>query len=292
MKDNDRFTKGEGKDGKIIHVCIRQPSQRILQEAQKIYNLEMARMIRSAASGGDRLLMKSELEEYMVKLGVWTKEDALQFIELQSQIRDFELILRKGGIKVSEGRTVALSMATARQQLFTLYAKRSRYDSITVESSAENHKFNFLVSKCVVDKESGLHIFENLDDYINNMHLPIAVESAQILAGMMFGYDNNAGNNVPEQIWLKEYGFVDDKGDLIDKQGRRIDAEGKLIDDQGRYINEKGELVDYDGELVDEYGNYNFKPQPFIDDETNKPVEEKPKKKMKKNKRKKTTKKK
>ena len=98
---------------------------------------------------------------------------------------------------------------------------------------------------------------------------------------------------MPENQFLKKFGFVDDKLRLVDKQGKLVDEEGKHIDDWGNFVewidDDNYIFVDDQGREVKD-GKFNTEFVPFIDDETGElfdedgnPIkEEKPKPKRKK----------
>ena len=81
-------------------------------------------------------------------------------------------------------------------------------------------------------------------------------EPIQILAGMVSNYDPEFEKNLPENKFLKKYGFCDDKYRLIDKEGHLVDAEGNKLDSNGNLVEPKevkedvGEFSDDEEELV------------------------------------------
>ena len=216
----------------------------------------------------------SEVEGYLTKMGIWTKEDQVAYNRIQADIRSNEIALRSGGMKLSEARRMALSMSDLRGKLLGLYAKRSQLDGTTVEATAENHKFNFLVTRCVV-KENGHPYFADVDEYMARASEEITVLAATALARIVYGYNENFAEKLFESQWLRKYHFMDEQGRLTDREGHLVDRAGRRINEQGRYINEAGELVDREGNRVDANGDLLIEAKPFIDDATGEEVAEK-----------------
>jgi hypothetical protein len=142
-------------------------------------------------------------------------------------------------------------------------------DSHTAEGQADNARFNYLVSACVVYKNNGNKYFKNYEDYLNRASDPVSFIAAQKLASIMYGLDSDFEKKLPENKFLLKYKFVNDNLELVDNKGRLIDASGRLIDQNGRFINEEGKFIDKDGNLVDESGDFLVEFQPFLDDNGN-----------------------
>jgi len=260
------------KNGKKLKLLIRPLGHKILQEAQMIYNIELTSLIRQSISEDARLLSRQQLEQYLSDLNIWTEKDGKQFLQLQLELRSSELQLKKGGIKVSEAKKIALDMKTKRAILLILYNHRAQFDGITMESMAENKKFKFFIIKCILVAENNTPFFTNIDDYEERQNEQASVDAATALAGQLYGYDQDTEINLIENQWLKQFEFADNQGRLIDKNNRLIDMDGHLIDKDGRFVNEQGKFVDDKGRLVDKNGNFIIETKPFIDDNTGKPL--------------------
>lgn len=260
------------KDGKKLQLTIQMPGHKILQEAQMVYNVELTSLIKQSVSGNKQLFSKQQLERHLYDLGVWTETDAKKFLQLQIELRESELKLKQGGIPISEAKTIALTMKAKRAVLLVLYNQRSQFDAITMEALADNHKFKFLLTKCVLLGETDVPFFVSINDYDTRQNDQSAIDVATIFAGLMYGYDENTEAKLVENQWLEQFEFADDKGRLVDNKKRLIDSEGRLINEDGRFIDEKGNLVDNLGRPIDEDGNFVVKKtKPFTDDE-GKPV--------------------
>jgi hypothetical protein len=251
------------KDDKDVNLVVRSPSLEDQREAQKAYNQAFTDAIKSKA------VVRAKLDDLLEEQGLWNKEKQAKFTELQQQILDGEKRLAKGGFSLKEAKNLALEMKKTREEIRDLISVRTSLDNHSAEGQADNARFNYLVSSCVVYKDTNDRYFKSLEDYLNRSDDPAALLGAQKLANMIYGLDNNFEKNLPENKFLQRYKFVDDKLRLIDKQGRLVDAEGRLVDENGRFINEKGEFVDKFGNRVDAEGEYLVESQPFLDDDGN-----------------------
>ncbi|KKN98911.1 hypothetical protein LCGC14_0141560 [marine sediment metagenome] len=258
------------EDGKKLHLTIKMPGHKVLQEAQMVYNVELTSLIKQSVSGNKQLFSKQQLERHLNELGVWTEVDAKRFLQLQIELRESELKLKQGGIPVSEAKIIALTMKAKRAVLLVLYGQRSQFDAITMEAIADNHKFKFLLTKCIVVEETNVPLFTSINDYETKQNEKSAIDAATTLAGLIYGYDENTEAKLVENQWLEQFEFADNKGRLVDDNKRLIDSEGKLINEDGRFVDEKGSLVDNIGRPIDEDGNFVVKKtKPFTDDNGN-----------------------
>lgn len=263
----------KNEDGVDVEICVISPTHKMIQDASLVYNMKMASCIREGQVSGERLLLRAEVEEYLSKTGVWSNTDKLKMEELGMGIRARELMLRKGGLKISEGRQIAIEMNELRNQMLQLYTKRQQLDSATIESAAENHRFNFLASKCILQKSIDKPCYKDFNDYLNRSHEIVAIEGAKKLAKMLYGLEESIKSSLFEIKWLKRAGFINEEGKYTDRSGKLTDKDGRHINENGRYINEEGNLIDISGNLVDTKGDFIIEPKPFVDDETGNPVE-------------------
>ncbi len=267
------------QDGNALKLVVRKIGHKILQDAQMVYNVRLTTLIKRSVSQDEELLSRQQLEQHLESLGVWNQEDAKSFLKLQLELRALELKLKCGGIKISEAKRIAMDMKTKRAVLMVLHNRRSQFDSITMESIADNEKFKFLIVRCVLLAENNTPFFVDVEDYESRQKETASIDVATFLAGKIYGYDQDTEANLVENQWLKEFDLADNKGRLIDDKKRLIDRDGRLIDENGRFINEKGRFVDDKGRPVDKDGNFIIIRKPFIDDKTGQPLKSKKKRK-------------
>jgi len=258
--------------GEKLQLTIRTPGYKTLQDAEMVYNVKLTSLIKQSVSGEKQLFSKQQLERHLHELGAWTEDDAKKFLRLQVELRESELKLKQGGIPITEAKSIAMIMRAKRTILMALYGQRSQFDAITMEALADNHKFKFLLTKCVVLEGTDAPFFTCISDYEARQNSQAAIDIATTFAGMMYGYDENTEAKLIENQWLEEFEFADGQGRLVDSKKRLVDTEGRLINEDGRFVDEKGSLVDNLGRPIDEEGNFVVKKtKPFTDGE-GKPV--------------------
>lgn len=238
------------------------------REGQKEYNRAWTDAVKSGA------LLRSKLEDFMKEQNLWDEKKQIEVTELGRKINQKEQVLARGGIKLSEAKQTALELKKLRAELRNLISKRMELDVHTAEGQADNARFNYWVSTCLVYNDTKKPVFSSLDDYLINSSEEYAVTGASKLAELLYSLNANFEDTLEENQFLKEFNFVDDQGRLINEDGHLIDIDGKLIDEEGYYVDKEGNRVDVDGNPIDDDGNYKFERQPFLDDEGNPVVKE------------------
>ena len=252
-------------DGKKTEFLVRSPSFKDQREAQKVYNQAFSDAVKSGC------IVRGRLEDLLKEQGLWDDKKQMKLNTIQHELLGHEQALSKGGISLQRARGIALEMRKLREDMRELISSRTNLDNNTAEGQADNARFNYLVSVCLVYSENKKPYFSGYEEYLNKSADPVAIKAAQLLASRLYGLDDNYEKTLPENKFLKEYKFVDENLRFINKQGKLTDSEGRLVDENGRYINEKGDFVDKEGKRVDGEGEYLVEFKPFLD-EDGKPV--------------------
>ena len=269
MKTEDFKVEIDGEDKTFM---VRSPSLTDQREAQKVYNTAFTDAIKSNS------VVRAKMDDVLEDQGLWNKEKQAKYDNLQQELNDGEKRLAKGGFSLTEAKKLALKMRDIRVEIRDLISVRTSFDNHSAEGQADNARFNYLVSACVVYKENDKPYFKDLSDYMDRMDDPVALAGASKLATMIYGLDNNFEKNLPENKFLKKYKFVNEDLRFINKEGHTVDADGRLVDENGRFIDKEGNFVDKDGSRVDADGDYVVDSQPFLDDDGNPVVLEEEKK--------------
>lgn len=256
-------TKIEDKE---VEFLVRSPTLQDQKEATKVYNLAFSEALKAKA------IVRAKLDDLLAEQGLWDDQKQYKFSQLQTDILEGEKKLAKGGIPLAQAKDIAIKMKSLRDDLRDLISVKTNLDTHTAEGQADNARFNYLVSACTVYNDTKQPYFQSYEDYNNRSSDIVAILAAQHLASMLYGLDSDYESKLPENKFLKDYKFVDDKLRLINKKGQLVDSEGRLIDENGRFINENGEFVDKNGNLVNRDGEYIEEFSPFIDDD-GKPVD-------------------
>jgi hypothetical protein len=218
-------------------------------------------------------LLRDQIDHEIRKRGLWNDEKEGDYQALRKQIIDHEYKLAKGGIKLSEAKSIALDMKKKRAEMVELLSSRIDLDSNTCEGRADAARFNYLFSNCIFYEETDQPYFpEGLKDYLLSQDDPVAVKGATQFYYLLSETDNQ-DDNLPENKFLKKFKFVDEKLRLVDKQGKLIDSDGRHINEQGKYIKWVSDtdyvFVDINGRELDENGDFVVDSEPFLDDDGN-----------------------
>jgi hypothetical protein len=256
-------------DGQEQEFLIKSPSLADQRESQKVYNQAFSDAVKSGC------IVRARLDDLLKEQGLWDDQKQIKFNTIQQELLDNEKLLAKGGINLKTAKQIAIKMKALREDLRELISVRTNLDNHTAEGQADNARFNYLISSCLVyfnnrDKK----YFKDYSEYLSRASEPVAIKAAQVLANMLYGLDNDYEKKLPENKFLVKYKFVDEKLRLVNEKGKLVDGEGRLIDDSGRFINDEGKYVDKNGNLVDENGDYLLEFKPFTDDDGN-PILEK-----------------
>lgn len=233
----------EGKDKVIV---VKKPGHQQLTDAQ-FYSASIFNKARQAG-----VSLRSKLDEYMIKEGVWSDSHNKRAEELTKLLDKNIRMLRAGKkkdgtkMKLSEGKKLAISIRRDRLELNLILAKRREYDAYTVEGQAENARFDYLVSVCSFNEDGGL-IFADIDDYYDKKDEPYAFDAAAKLASIVFNVEDGWEKDLEENKFLLKHKFVDESLRYINKEGKFTNADGELVDEFGRRVDENGKILDWDG---------------------------------------------
>jgi hypothetical protein len=269
MSDNRVKEEFTIQDGDFAgEYAVLSPSNKDVNDAGTEYNTAFAIALQKGA------LLQAALLKYMDKQGVWSKSDEEEYEELRQKVLDGELKIKKGGIKKTEGRAIAIEVRKSRARIITIGAKRNLEMQKTAEGIAETHRFNFLVSRCLVYNNSSKPVFDSLDQYLEHGHEPHAWQGAIVLSRMQNNLREDFEDSLPENQFLKKFGYIDNELRLVNEKGHLVDIDNRLIDESGNWVDEEGNIIDEDYNRVDEYGQLDIQSEPFLEDDGSPIVEE------------------
>lgn len=249
-----------------VKVLVKKPGKKEHGESQIVYNKSWRKYLENG------IIVRAKLNQYLTDQGIWDAQKQDEYDKFVSKINERELILKKGGIPLKKAKAIALELKGLRVDFRNLIADRISYDGNTAEGMADNDRFDYYVTACVLDPETKKPLFKDLEDYNKHSTEPWAIKAASELANMIYGLDPNFEKNQVENTFLRKFNFTDSEGRLINKDGHLIyieeDGTEKLIDKDGNYIayDDAGNAykVNKDGERVD-----NIVQDAFLDDDGN-----------------------
>ena len=246
---------------------VRRPS---VEESQAANQLR-SKTFNQALKNGD--ILRDQLDSELRKRGDWNDDRELTYQGLRKEILDYEVKLKKGGIKLSEAKTLALEMADKRDEMVGMLSSRTELDNNTCEGQADAARFNALFAECLVYEETRDKYFPGgVDEYLAASNDPVSVIGATEFYYFLSGSEN-LDDSLPETKFLKKFKFVDGKNRLIDDGGKLVNRDGKHISEDGKFIKWTGDgegdfvYVDSKGRPVTEEGEYNLEESPFLDDD-------------------------
>ena len=131
-------------DGKSVEFLVKSPSLHDQREGQKIYNQAFTDAIRSKS------VVRAKLEDLLSDQGLWSPEKEAKFSELQKELLEGEKRLAKGGFSLNEAKDLAIKMKSTRDDMRALISIKTSLDNHSAEGQADNSRFNYLVSVCII----------------------------------------------------------------------------------------------------------------------------------------------
>jgi len=245
-------------DGKKY--AVNKPNYKVMAESNKVYNKEFSVAIKSGA------MVREALDEVLRGQGLWDDNKEQEYQTTRKEIMELELKIKKGGIKVSQGEKIARDIKSKRSDLVDLLTSRSSLNSHTAEGLADNMRFNYLVSACLVYNDTGKCYFSSLEDYQERADDPISEKAATELYYLLYDQNDSFEKELTENKFLVRFEFMNEKLEWVNTDGKLVDNSGRLIDTEGRFLDKEGNFVDIHGNPVTEDGDYVVDELPFLDE--------------------------
>lgn len=252
-------------DGEVKTFAVNKPNSLHQREGQKVYNRAFADAVASGC------ILRTKLEDFMRSQGVWDDAKQIELRELTQQINSAELRLRTGGFEFDEAVTLAKRVRQLRNNVRDLVATRTDLDVNTAEGQADNARFNYYISVCLVYNDTQKPVFKDMDDYLSQAATEQAAIGAAKLAQILYGLSEDFESKQVENQFLREFGLIDERNRYINSDGHLVDSSGKLINEDGHYVLPDGALCDVNGNPMNDSGDYIVERKPFVKD--GKPIE-------------------
>jgi len=247
------------KDDETIKLAVLPPTEKQLQDAEAKRINTISRLIKT---GGKDLLSRVELEEFLRDNNIWSDKDEEKVQNLNEEIDELLSKLKKGGISVKEGRDICIYITEKRIEMLRTIAKRQSYDNATIESQAEQKRDEYLTYVCTVKEDDSELYWDSFDEFLEDAGSEAYNGAVKRAMDYLAGEDETFEKRLPENRWLKKYGYLNDQLQYIDrKTGERVDKNGDPIDESADFVRSINNLQ---GEIVEE--------EPFVDEETGEPI--------------------
>lgn len=228
-------------DGKEYGVL--KPNGKQIRESRKIYNRVFASAMREGA------FLRANINKIAKEHGIWDEAKEAELKATRAEIEKYVKILNAGGIELAEAKNYAVKINNLRSKILNTIAVLNDLDQMTAEGQATDEARNYLISQCIVYKDTRKPYCLSLEDFYSKEDDPV------VLGGIIKYMSAENKENLEVLESLPEIKFL---------------REFKFMDENYNYINESGEVVDQDGNLVDEQEEV-VERQPFLKD--GKPVE-------------------
>jgi len=225
------------KDGKEVILAAVRPNQEVKHQAEMEYAKAWSKYVR------DGLILESTLWDHLRKQNIWDNEKQNRLDEIdkrlnenQDKLPDEKGKVKQKGVTLSQAREAAIQMRIDRVQRVNLLREVTRLTSNTCEGMANNDKFNYLVSKCIVTGDTNNPYFLSLKDYLDRANDPTSEKAAQEFATLYYNHDPDFDKNLPENQFLLKYKMCRGDLSLVDKDGNLVDIVGNKVDENGFVI--------------------------------------------------------
>lgn len=230
---------------------VKHPTSRMEAEANMHSSKVFAKLIKKKKDGDETLLLRSQLDDYLRDVGLYTDEEIANITATSAKIKELEEKLTEGGVKKSEGKKIAIDLRKSRYSLIMMLSKRFEYDKNTIEYQTENARLNYLISKCLCG-DDGTPVFNSVEDYeFDDTGLKNSLyELIQRIGSICSSYDPDYEAKLIENQFLKKFNFCNDKFELVDAEGHKVNEHGERVDENGNLIDAKvtkkelGEFLD------------------------------------------------
>jgi len=256
------------KDDKEVKIVVTKPNRKDEQKSDIEYSRVFTELFRN------KQIINQEVEKVARERNLWDDSREADLKELQGKIAQNERILSKKVPKDDgtaytklEARKVAIDTIKLRMQIVNIQYGRSELYRETAQAKAGDAKFNYKIWACTKYDETLKLYWKSVDDMLENADKDdVFKQSFQAMLELDSQMDPDWRKKLPEWKFLLEYGFCNDKLQLIDPVTKKlVDEDGKTINDDGQLINDEGKLVNDNGELIDENGNLLPGPYEFKD---------------------------
>jgi len=190
----------------------------VLESEANMYSARVfAKLVKAKDDDGEHMyIMRSQLEDFLKSVGVYSQDELNSIMELNKEIGELEAKIKNGG-DLKEGTEAAIKLKNLRLSLLILLTRKFEYDKYTVEHNVENAKFDFLITKCILNEEKK-PVFESVDDYKENEELRVDMRPMiEALAEMTSSFDSQFEEKLPENQFLKKYKLCDDQFNVLEE---------------------------------------------------------------------------
>ena len=199
-------------DGNKVKLKINRATQNQLLDIDKVYRIAYSKLLRSGC------LTNAEVEKYVEKNEIWMDEDDEKVAKLQKEMISLEQQLADKNYKMEEeGYLKAIKLSELRDKIYQMSRKiGSIYDN-TCENASDELRMQHLCVNTTL-KQDNIPFFKDFDDFSTRANEDATAEALRQCILFNSRLKENFMMDLPENQWMQDNGFMDDKGTLIKKE--------------------------------------------------------------------------
>ena len=223
-------------DGKEYAVV--KPNGKQIRESRKIYNKVFTAAVREGA------YLRSNVRKLAEQHGVWDKDQENKLAAINAEINKYVDILNRGGIELKDARAYAIKINSLRTEVLGILNAISDLDQLTAEGQAQDEARNYLVSQCIVNKDTLKPYCPTVEDLYAKEDDPVVLNGIAKYISMENKTSIDFLESLPEIKFLKEFKFMDNEYNYVNESGEVVDEDGKPIKQEVEKIERQPFLVD------------------------------------------------
>jgi hypothetical protein len=223
-------------DGKEYEVI--KPNGKQIREARKIYNRVFAAAVREGS------FLRSNIRKIAEQHNIWDEDQETRLATIRAEIDKYTDILDRGGIELSEARNYAVKINSLRMEALNVLNAINDLDQLTAEGQAEDESRNYLISQCIVHKDTRKPYCINVDDLYSKTEDPVVILGIAKYTEAENKNGIDIFESLPEIKFLKEFKFMDDEYNFINENGERVDQDGKVLQENTESVERQPFLRD------------------------------------------------
>lgn len=191
-------------------VVVKPTSYKLEQELKTFYAISYRKSISMGVA------TRASMLEILKREGVWGDKEEEGLTKIATEISLVETEFNKGlfqKVSKEKQKELALKLAKARTQLYTLIQIKSAPLAHTAESIAEECKIDKLVSSSCFYEDGRLY-FKDHDEFISRRNNPDVLELYDAVIDEMSKENAQFLMNLPENKWLVENGMMAENGNM------------------------------------------------------------------------------
>lgn len=208
---------------------INEPSLRVENEAQKIYNKKMQAAI------DDGAFLKEQMGEFLKEKNLWDANKEAEITKKAAELRDGLDKLDKKGMNIKEAIELAKKCYLLRMEIIGLSSYKTQYNYLTAENQSETDRFAYILSECLVYNDTGEKVFKSYEDLLGSNDKELFEEASDHLTDILYGDVLERLQQTEENQFLEKYKKYDTESQ--EQEAEQEESEkATFFDDDGNPI--------------------------------------------------------